>query len=377
MATAPDRNVPKEQSPYRVLNEMGTKRVGGSVTFRDPLDLSVGWSVYLSSDHLLYATSTSGQLPRLTYVLSRINPGLVEVLSGIREKELEYEWLIQQLSQQLAIRELRQVVMRATQEALIHLLAIPRAPLQYSRTTPITSFLLTHSWSEMVHPLLKAIERWGSLREVFPTPLSRLQLDSQRIQEFCQHWDQSQASRYFPKQGLSGCMGLMNQSLTLYELCAQFGCDPFTVGAWAKPLVAQEVLKVAPYESPEIKRVLIACIDDSKTVQKQVKSILEIAGFAVLSILEPGQALTALVREKPALILMDVNMPEIDGYELCRMLRQSKQLKEIPVVMLTGRDGLLDRLRAQILGVNDYITKPFQPEHLLAAVQKVLPVRSA
>jgi len=74
---------------------------------------------------------------------------------------------------------------------------------------------------------------------------------------------------------------------------------------------------------------------------------------------------------------MDVNMPEIDGYELCRMLRQSKQLKEIPVVMLTGRDGLLDRLRAQILGVNDYITKPFQPEHLLAAVQKVLPVRSA
>ncbi|MEN9245660.1 MAG: response regulator, partial [Thermostichales cyanobacterium SRBZ-1_bins_19] len=104
-----------------------------------------------------------------------------------------------------------------------------------------------------------------------------------------------------------------------------------------------------------------------------VKGILEVAGFAVLGITEPGQALTALVRQKPALILMDVNMPEIDGYELCRMLRQSKQLKEIPIVMLTGRDGLLDRLRAQILGVTDYVTKPFQPEQLLTAVQKAVP----
>ncbi|MEN9205197.1 MAG: response regulator [Thermostichales cyanobacterium BF4_bins_65] len=364
---------PKEQSPYRVLNEMGAKRVGGTVTFRDPLDLSVGWSVFLSADHVLYATATAGQLPRLTYVLSRINPSLVEVLGGIREKELEYGWLVQQLSQRLGIRELRQVVMRMTQEALIHLLAIPRAPLQYSRATPISSPLLTHSWAEVSQPLAKAVERWASLRETFPAPLTRLSLDPRRMQEFCHHWDRSQASRYFPRQGLPGCMALLSQSLTLYELCAQMGCDPFTMAAWSRPLVDQGVLRVGPYESPSVERPLVACIDDSKTVQKQVKGILEVAGFAVLGITEPGQALTALVRQKPALILMDVNMPEIDGYELCRMLRQSKQLKEIPIVMLTGRDGLLDRLRAQILGVTDYVTKPFQPEQLLTAVQKAVP----
>jgi twitching motility two-component system response regulator PilG len=68
---------------------------------------------------------------------------------------------------------------------------------------------------------------------------------------------------------------------------------------------------------------------------------------------------------------MDINMPDIDGYELCRMLRQSRQLKDVPIVMLTGRDGLIDRLRAQLVGANSYLTKPFAPEQLTQAVQKV------
>jgi twitching motility two-component system response regulator PilG len=67
---------------------------------------------------------------------------------------------------------------------------------------------------------------------------------------------------------------------------------------------------------------------------------------------------------------MDINMPDIDGYELCRMLRQSRQLKDVPIVMLTGRDGLIDRLRAQLVGANSYLTKPFAPEQLMQAVQK-------
>ena len=119
-------------------------------------------------------------------------------------------------------------------------------------------------------------------------------------------------------------------------------------------------------------RPLIACIDDSKTIQKQVRGILLLSGYEVLGITEPAQALTALVRQKPAAILMDVNMPDIDGYELCSMLRQSRQLREIPIIMLTGRDGILDRIRAKTLGVNFYLTKPFHPEHLVESIGKVL-----
>jgi twitching motility two-component system response regulator PilG len=100
--------------------------------------------------------------------------------------------------------------------------------------------------------------------------------------------------------------------------------------------------------------------------------VLEVSGYDVLGITEPTQALTALVRQRPAVILMDVNMPDIDGYELCSMLRQSRQLRDIPIVMLTGRDGILDRLRAKTLGVEYYLTKPFNPDRLVESIQKAV-----
>lgn len=118
-------------------------------------------------------------------------------------------------------------------------------------------------------------------------------------------------------------------------------------------------------------RPLVVCIDDSKTVQQQVTRILETVGYQVISITEPASALSILVRHKPALILLDINMPEIDGYELCQMLNRSRILKEIPVVMLTGREGLVDRLRAKFIGVSEYLTKPFNPNELIEIVQRL------
>ncbi|GFE69188.1 response regulator [Chroococcus sp. FPU101] len=115
----------------------------------------------------------------------------------------------------------------------------------------------------------------------------------------------------------------------------------------------------------------IVCIDDSKTVQQQVTRTLSTVGYQVISITEPASALTVLVRHKPVLILLDINMPEINGYELCQMLNRSRILKDIPVVMLTGREGLVDRLRAKFIGVSEYLTKPFDPNELIEVVHRL------
>ena len=69
---------------------------------------------------------------------------------------------------------------------------------------------------------------------------------------------------------------------------------------------------------------------------------------------------------------MDICMPDIDGYELSRQLRQSPLLRDIPIVMLTGRDGLIDRFRARMVGANEYITKPFHAKQLLTVIRKKL-----
>lgn len=65
-------------------------------------------------------------------------------------------------------------------------------------------------------------------------------------------------------------------------------------------------------------------------------------------------------------------MPKVDGYEVCRLLRQSPLLRDIPIVMLTGREGLITRFRARMLGATEYITKPFHPKQLLTIVRKKL-----
>jgi CheY-like chemotaxis protein len=123
-------------------------------------------------------------------------------------------------------------------------------------------------------------------------------------------------------------------------------------------------------KEPENKPI-IACIDDSKTVQRQVKLILEQVGYQVLSITEPADSLTKLVRQKPVLILMDINMPKIDGYELCKMLRNSKFLRDIPIVMLTSKEGLINKVKAKIAGAKHYITKPFAPNELIQVIHNL------
>ena len=125
--------------------------------------------------------------------------------------------------------------------------------------------------------------------------------------------------------------------------------------------------------SPEASPI-IACIDDSKTVQKQVTMILQASGYKVTNITDASTALRNLSRQQPMLILMDINMPDINGYDLCSMLRRSQKFKEVPIIMLTGRDGIIDRMRAKIVGANNYLTKPFEPEKLLNVVKENLSV---
>lgn len=119
-------------------------------------------------------------------------------------------------------------------------------------------------------------------------------------------------------------------------------------------------------------RPLIACIDDSHGIQRIIKMTLIAGGFDVMSITEPAKAMSRFVHQKPDLILMDINMPEIDGYKLAYMLRKSVLLADIPIMMLTGRDGVLDRVKARMVGAVGYICKPFEPQKLIQSIHENL-----
>ncbi|NJN37572.1 MAG: response regulator [Acaryochloridaceae cyanobacterium CSU_3_4] len=107
------------------------------------------------------------------------------------------------------------------------------------------------------------------------------------------------------------------------------------------------------------KHYTIACVDDSPAILNTINRYLQDQNVSVVMISDPVKALIQIMRAKPDLILLDVGMPWVDGYELCRLIRKNSQFKKVPVVMVTGNTGLIDRAKAKVAGATDYLTKPF------------------
>jgi two-component system, chemotaxis family, response regulator PixG len=124
---------------------------------------------------------------------------------------------------------------------------------------------------------------------------------------------------------------------------------------------------------PKIKG-LIACIDDSPLVCQTLSSILQPAGYEVLLIQDPLQGLATLVQRPPDLIFLDLVMPNTNGYEVCAFLRKATVLKEIPIIILTGQDGVMDRVKAKFVGATEFVAKPPVADKILQMVERYVQV---
>jgi twitching motility two-component system response regulator PilG len=117
------------------------------------------------------------------------------------------------------------------------------------------------------------------------------------------------------------------------------------------------------------KRIILV-VDDSPTVLKIVGMALERQGHEVVVAANALQALAKLDELTPDLVLLDITMPHMDGYQLCKLIRANPATTRLPVVMLSGKDGFFDKMRGRLAGSTDYITKPFDPATLIQAVEK-------
>jgi twitching motility two-component system response regulator PilG len=112
----------------------------------------------------------------------------------------------------------------------------------------------------------------------------------------------------------------------------------------------------------------ILVVDDSPTIRKLVSMTLEKYGHRVLCATNGLDALNKLNEVIPDLILSDINMPHMDGYQLCKMIRGNAVTRSVPVIMLSGKDGIFDKLRGRMVGATAYITKPFEIDSLLQLI---------
>ncbi len=115
---------------------------------------------------------------------------------------------------------------------------------------------------------------------------------------------------------------------------------------------------------------LLLLVDDEPNIIELAQIYLEREGFRIVSAADGKSALEAVEQHHPALVVLDVMLPEVDGLEVCRRLRQKDD--PVPILMLTARDEDIDKILGLELGADDYLTKPFNPRELVARVKAVL-----
>ncbi len=119
--------------------------------------------------------------------------------------------------------------------------------------------------------------------------------------------------------------------------------------------------------------VKIVCIEDDPKTIDLVKLILKKEGFEVTGVINGRDGLAAIEEIRPDVVLLDLMMPDMDGWEVYQSMRASEVMKDIPVIVLTAKAQSIDKvLGLHIAKVNDYITKPFSPSELIQSVRKVL-----
>jgi len=119
----------------------------------------------------------------------------------------------------------------------------------------------------------------------------------------------------------------------------------------------------------EFSGLKVMVIDDSKTIRRSAESLLQKAGYEVLTADNGFEALPIISSQHPDIIFIDIMMPRLDGYQTCALVKNNPKYRDIPIVMLSSKDGLFDRAKGRVVGAEQYLTKPFTRDDLLDAIR--------
>lgn len=194
----------------------------------------------------------------------------------------------------------------------------------------------------------------------------------------------------------SKLLSLIDGTINLRGLAWKTNQDIIPITKCLVPLVKQKIIGLYPEPTPKKlniaglqaqvnqpqlnegttinngKKPLIACVDDSPLVCQNLETIITKEGYSFLGIQDSLKAVPILLKNKPNFIFLDLIMPVTNGYELCSQLKKIPIFQNIPIVILTGKDGLIDRMRAKMAGSTDFLTKPATEEIVLNMIHKYI-----
>lgn len=228
------------------------------------------------------------------------------------------------------------------------------------------------SWAKIRDALQKREQRWQDLsahlpsRYVVPIRLVQAELDAVEV-----------LSDSAPLQAIYQAVDGQRSLLDIANLLER---DPLDVAQSLVACLQQGIVTLDPSLLPRSQatpgQLTVLTVDDSPIVQAMLKRTLA-DHYRVLTAGNGASALELLATESVHLAILDVTMPDVNGLDLCHLIRQMPEYKELPILMLTARDGYADRLKGFIAGSTQYLTKPVEPAKLLKIIQSCLQAQMA
>ena len=414
------------QSARDILQSLESSKDGCIYVLRD----RIRWSFYVKAGKLVYASHSLESFERLERHLRALNREVSALDDKLRSQLrlmfddptpenakykvtseilcIEYIailWLVNEKYLPIAIAG--KLVARMIQEVIESFLCLPNGQFNYK----YYEHLLQDTYCNLsVNRILEVVEQrlqaWYNLGPTISSPYQCPYLVSQTT-----------AAKRMSLETVQR-LGRILRGFNFFQLGALLGKDPLAIAKQLSPLINDgsillreplspfDMLPRTYYLEPEeerenleklsetftdetntgddissISQVFasqstktwnIVCIDDSESMLSIISSYLGSEDFNVTLIQDSMKALLKITSIRPDLILLDIGMPNVDGYQLCSLIRKSSSLKDIPIVMVTGNRGLIDRARARIAGATDYLTKPFMQADLLKMMMRHL-----
>ncbi len=341
------------------------------------------WFVFFLNGQIVYCQAGDSHLSRIGDYLRhyRVDKQLDEMqiasLASTNAPEYAYLWKLLERNI-INPKEARSIIHGLVHETLFDLLSLHQGSFIFDLGTALVPQLTTLEIAPLVALVTKQVQEW---KQLYPQIQSPEQLPMLA--------DVVKLRSSLPANTVTKLQHWADGKTTLRQLARYLNRDILTVSKAIYPYVqqgwlqlgygttSQPVTQTSDWSDSNQQQRRIVCIEDAIAICETIETILKPQGYEVISITNPLEALSLVFPLKPNLILCDITMPQLDGYEICAMLRHSSVFRLVPIIMLTGKDGFIDRVRARMVGATDYLTKPFTDNELLMLVEKYINIDAA
>ena len=364
---------PKQIKLFASLQEA---QMSGKLTFGDPWQKNK-WHLYLYLGKIVYGTggihpirrwqrNLTSNVAQIPFELSTLQEELSECRADISDNVWEYERISYWVEQQIITQQqgLNAVVF-ALEEILFDLTQARQVICRLNLDDillPKTELIELIEPENLIDRTNSIWQNWESAKVADRSPnMAPTILLPQELQR------RTSSSAY------QSLCKLLSGSRTLRDLAVQLKTSPLQVVCSLLPYIQSGIFGLA--NVPDLLEAiadnsppLIACVDDSWMISQMMEQIVSTAGYRFIAINSSAEAIPTLVARRPNLIFLDIVMPQVSGYDLCAKLRKHPEFAETPIIFLSSSTGVIDRIRAKMVGSTDFVKKTIDADELLQKI---------